>query len=429
MGEQQGKADRVDGRGSSAFVRLARKLWRPGTARRRFIPSSVVVAVVYLVIHRLLFIMYTSVLSAGPLAAFWQTPVLGPICLLWVFHAVNIMLLVYLVLDCAVTCLRRDQRKLGHFCAYVVAVIGVGLYQTALYQAGASMDVLYRDTLAYNRQHPSLAFRYGPMSEVEQRRLGDLLKSALRVRIRPKGAAGNVSYILHRRERSGDGWKLLALETVARDGLRAALSRHVGQESLGSRCVVVSILDGTWQDLVSVCESAFEAGFARVVLEQMYIRAVRDDTGKARFFGVTFCAEVLPNRLPVMSRSDRTTLAKNDTILVKVMTDDEYEFEHPAVPGLPDVMIENPLAPQPPVPSGPDRAFVCRIGPASVDPEDVERLSDDLHWEHSSIHGDGDGATTVLIQAARQVRYRDLIPTIAATVLETKDLPGRRAEP
>ena len=404
---------------------FARNVWRPGSEARRFIPTSVALAVVYLGVHRVLNLLCALLLGTGPFVAFWRTPVVGPVSLLGLCQAVNALFIVYLAIDLASTCRRRGRRKLPHCCAYVAALITVGAFQFALHQAGAAADVLEEDILAYHRQHPSLAIRYGPLPERARGELDDLWRGAVGVRVR-HGAGDEVSFALCRFEPNGDRWTAVPFSRVDSEQLPKALRGLVRQRGANNARAVVSVTAGTWQDLVSTCESAFEAGFRRVVLAAAFHRRFRTDVGEAGFPAATGLAEVVASRLPVTSRGDLGTLAKNSTILVRAMTKDEYEYEQFRSGGGPIIVWEGPFEA---APSGPDRAFACRVGMASVDPDDVEGLSDHLAWERRSIRGDGGGATIVMIQAARQIRCGDLMPTIAATVLEKEDLPGPEPGP
>ena len=258
-GEMTGQTMKINGESSeqsSAYVRFARKLWRGRMTARRFVPTSVLAAIIYLTLQVLLHILYTQGFRPAEHAFFWTTPVFGGLSLLPVFHAVNALFIAYVAMDFLVTSCPRKPRKLVHLCSYAFTLVVLGLFHLTLFQLGQGVADDWRELVRNREARGTLRIRCVRVPAgrpAGKEAIGSELTSLL-VRLGQYGELTSemtgVPVVMR-----GERQLVRALRRRAAPGGLRASSIHLHFHAMLN-----------WRNVVSVCILTRQAGFQRVVL-------------------------------------------------------------------------------------------------------------------------------------------------------------------
>lgn len=119
--------------------RTPRKVWPRLSSMRRYLPVSVLTAMVYVHFMRL---MLLWVLNFDETILFWRSRIVGGVSMLEWFELLNIAYIVWVALDFFVALRDRRRPGLGQKLGYVFALILLALLQVAYNHLDHAIDAL-----------------------------------------------------------------------------------------------------------------------------------------------------------------------------------------------------------------------------------------------------------------------------------------------
>ncbi len=281
--------------------RIPRPVWPRLSSMRRYLPVSVLTAMVYVFWFRIMFLYWVLVFNETMFIRFWSRRVMAGVSMLGWFKLLNVVFIVWIVLDFFVA--SRDRRKIGRGqkVGYVAALVLLGAMQLMYDRLDYACDYLYRLAVSDDHAHPSLMLRIPPAQVPGEDQPMTFEQCPVGLLLDTDPNCNNMHFCLffNWEETAPNQFKRRAIQqSYLVDEMSAEMRRRAAQAN--PRWLMIDLTPRsqfTWSEIVDFCSEAFEAGFERVFLNDRQFRrhacfgTPPPNMKMGRFFSV---AEVLP---------------------------------------------------------------------------------------------------------------------------------------